>query len=128
MNGPIDEEPVLFDLAEAGVSHVHVYLLGDFVRRACQQSELRHKHYARASRCASYLYNSGFLERQKRICSGEHSGESRDSAIERSAKLAFLDLQAVKLIPSGVIISILWSWIIMPFLRSLLEDWLFSPG
>jgi hypothetical protein len=47
-------------------------------------------------------------------------------SLKYSAKLAFRDLQAVGIIPSGFIISMVWRLILMPFLTELIKDWVWG--
>ena len=101
-------------------------MLGSLTRRALTTARVSERHHDRAVNCAHYLDRSGWLRRQALICGNVHAGASREVSLKYSAKLAFQDLQAVGIIPSGFIISMVWRLILMPFLTELIKDWVWG--
>jgi len=98
-------------------------VMGTAVREAMMVSGVKIKHQGRMANVANYLLNSGWLAAREGLC-----GETKDPrrTTVGLSKEAFRDLQAVGIIPAGWIASIVWGWIVLPFLKEFLFNWFFG--
>ena len=111
-------------LAQADeVLRYHPMLMAALVT-AMYDTDVSKRHIPTATRSAAYLGVSGWLTRQREICGYGFGGESEADYAIRSAKEAVTELQTAGIVASGVFSCFFIHWVLIPFLQSLIVNWL----
>ena len=79
-----------------------------------------------AQRCAAHLYQTEWLDVHHANCGGSYGGETDREELGRLKREAFRKCRAVGIIPSGIISTIVWRVVLMPFLEALIRRYVFD--